>query len=148
LPITLDPSGRPVELDLAADSAPSLQISADLAGKLRRLILEADALFGARHFDDYHFLLTLSDYVAHFGLEHHQSNDSRVYEKAILDQSPSLGVLAHEYVHSWNGKYRRPAGLLTPDFQEPMQGELLWVYEGLTQYLGYLLAVRSGLWTE
>ena len=148
LPIALDPSGRPVELDLAADSAPSLQISAELTGKLRRLVGEADALFGARHFDDYHFLLTLSDYVAHFGLEHHQSNDSRVYEKAVLDQSPSLGVLAHEYVHSWNGKYRRPAGLVTPDFQEPMQGELLWIYEGLTQYLGYLLAVRSGLWTD
>ena len=95
-------------------------------------------MFGARHFDNYHFLLSLSDYVAHFGLEHHQSNDSRVYEKALVDQSPSLGVVAHEYVHSWNGKYRRPAGLATANFQEPMQGELLWVYEGLTQYLGYV----------
>jgi predicted metalloprotease with PDZ domain len=148
LPISLDASNRPVEIDVAADSAASLEISPELTGKLKRLVTEADAMFGARHYDTYHFLLSLSDYVAHFGLEHHQSNDSRVYEKALLDQSPNLGVLAHEYVHSWNGKYRRPAGLATPDFQAPMQGDLLWVYEGLTQYLGYVLAARSGLWTE
>jgi predicted metalloprotease with PDZ domain len=148
LPVPLDSAARPVELDLAADSAPSLQISGALTGKLKALVAEADALFGARHYDDYHFLLSLSDYVAHFGLEHHQSNDSRVYERAIVDQSPNLGVLAHEYVHSWNGKYRRPAGLATPDFQTPMQDELLYVYEGLTQYLGYVLAARSGLWSE
>jgi predicted metalloprotease with PDZ domain len=105
-------------------------------------------MFGARHFDNYHFLLTLSDRVQHFGLEHHQSNDSRVPESAVLQQSTSLGVMAHEYVHSWNGKHRRPAGLATPDFQQPMVGELLWVYEGLTQYLGYVLAARSGLWAD
>jgi predicted metalloprotease with PDZ domain len=85
--------------------------------------------------------------VAHFGLEHHQSNDSRVAENS-LTQPNSIGVVAHEYVHSWNGKFRRPAGLATPDFQQPMNGELLWVYEGLTQYLGYLLAERSGIWSE
>ena len=104
-------------------------------------------MFGARHYNDYHFLLTLSDHVAHFGLEHHQSNDSRIPENA-LSQPNSIGVVAHEYVHSWNGKYRRPAGLATPDFQQPMAGDLLWVYEGLTQYLGYLLAERSGIWSE
>ncbi|HEY8885729.1 MAG TPA: M61 family peptidase, partial [Chloroflexota bacterium] len=148
LPISLDASSRPVEIDVAADSGASLEISPELTAKLKRLVAEADVMFGARHYTNYHFLLSLSDHVAHFGLEHHQSNDSRVYEKALLDQSPSLGVVAHEYVHSWNGKYRRPAGLSTPDFQTPMQGDLLWVYEGLTQYLGYVLAVRSGLWTE
>ena len=97
-----------------------------------------------------HFLLTLSDHVAHFGLEHHQSNDSRVAERALIDEMQgrlALGVLPHEYVHSWNGKYRRPAGLATPNPQTPMQGEMLWVYEGLTQYYGNVLAVRSGLWT-
>jgi predicted metalloprotease with PDZ domain len=146
--IPLDTSDRPVELDLAADSAGSLAMSPGLVEKAQRLVIEADALFGARHFDSYHFLLSLSDNVAHFGLEHHQSNDSRVYEKAVLDESPSLGVIAHEFVHSWNGKFRRPSGLATPNFQEPMRGDLLWVYEGLTQYLGYVLAVRSGLWTD
>jgi predicted metalloprotease with PDZ domain len=146
--IPLDTSDRPVELDVAADSAPALAFSPGLIGKARQLVVEADALFGARHFDSYHFLLSLSDHVAHFGLEHHQSNDSRVYQRAVVDESPSLGVLAHEFVHSWNGKFRRPSGLATPNFQEPMRGDLLWVYEGLTQYLGYVLAVRSGLWTE
>jgi predicted metalloprotease with PDZ domain len=143
-----DKADRPVFLDVAADSAASLAMSPALTEKVRRLVVEADALFGARHFDRYHFLLSLSDHVAHFGLEHHQSNDSRVYEHAFLDESPRLGVLAHEFVHSWNGKFRRPSGLATPNFQEPMRGDLLWVYEGLTQYLGYVLAVRSGLWTE
>jgi len=105
-------------------------------------------MFGARHYNNYRFLLTLSDRVEHFGLEHHQSNDSRVPENSVQSQAPSLGVMSHEYVHSWNGKYRRPAGLATPDFQQPMVGELLWVYEGLTQYLGYVLAARSGLWGD
>jgi len=146
--IPLDTSDRPVELDAAADSPSALAFSPALTGKLRQLVVEADALFGARHFESYRFLLSLSDHVAHFGLEHHQSTDSRVYQRAVVDESPSLGVLAHEFVHSWNGKFRRPSGLATPNFQEPMRGDLLWVYEGLTQYLGYVLAVRSGLWTE
>ena len=146
--IPLDTSDRPVELDVAADSPGALAFSPGLVEKARRLVVEADGLFTARHFETYHFLLTLSDHVAHFGLEHHQSSDSRVYEHAVLDESPALGVLAHEFVHSWNGKFRRPSGLATPNFQEPMRGDLLWVYEGLTQYLGYVLAVRSGLWSE
>ncbi len=144
------PLGRNVQLDLAADSAVALDISPELTARLRQLVAEADALFGARHFENYHFLLTLSDHVAHFGLEHHQSNDSRVPERTLLEETLgrlSLGVLPHEYVHSWNAKYRRPAGLATPDFQAPMKGGLLWVYEGLTQYLGNMLAARSGLWT-
>ena len=141
-------SSRPIQVDLVADSAGSLEAPADLITKWKRLAQEADAMFGARHYNTYHFLLTLSDRVAHFGLEHHQSNDSRVPENSVLTQSNALGVMAHEYVHSWNGKYRRPAGLATPDFQEPMVGDLLWVYEGLTQYLGYVLAARSGMWSE
>jgi predicted metalloprotease with PDZ domain len=145
------PLGKPdVELDIAADSAAALAIAPEQVEQLRKLVEQADALFGARHFDRYRFLLTLSDHVAHFGLEHHQSNDTRFGERALLDETLrrlSIATLSHEYVHSWNGKHRRPAGLATPNFQEPMQGELLWVYEGLTQYLGYLLAARSGLWT-
>jgi len=140
-------SSRPVEAVLVGDTAASVDISSDLTAKWKRLVQEADAMFGARHYNNYRFLLTLSDRVAHFGLEHHQSNDSRVPENSLTQQN-SIGVVAHEYVHSWNGKYRRPAGLATPDFQQPMLGDLLWVYEGLTQYLGYVLAERSGIWSE
>ena len=146
--VPLDTSSSPIEVDLVADSAGSLDAPADLTQKWKRLVQEADAMFGARHFSTYHFLLTLSDRVEHFGLEHHESNDSRVPENAVVGQTASLGVMAHEFVHSWNGKYRRPLGLATPDFQQPMTGDLLWVYEGLTQYLGNVLAVRSGLWTD
>jgi predicted metalloprotease with PDZ domain len=140
-------SSRPVEAVLVGDTSASIDIPNDLTAKWKRLVQEADAMFGARHYNNYRFLLTLSDRVAHFGLEHHQSNDSRVPENALTQQN-SIGVVAHEYVHSWNGKYRRPAGLATPDFQQPMIGDLLWVYEGLTQYLGYVLAERSGIWSE
>ena len=140
-------SSRPVEAVLVGDTSASIDIPNELTAKWTRLVREADAMFGARHYNNYHFLLTLSDRVAHFGLEHHQSNDSRVPENS-LTQENSIGVVAHEYVHSWNGKYRRPAGLATPDFQQPMIGDLLWVYEGLTQYLGYVLAERSGIWSE
>jgi predicted metalloprotease with PDZ domain len=145
--VPLDGSSRPVEAALVGDTAASIDIPNDLTAKWKRLVQEADAMFGVRHYSNYHFLLTLSDRVAHFGLEHHQSNDSRVSENSLREQN-SIGVVAHEYVHSWNGKYRRPAGLATPDFQQPMIGDLLWVYEGLTQYLGYVLAERSGIWSE
>ena len=99
-------SSRKVYADLVGDTPSSIDISADLANKWKRLVQEADAMFGARHYNDYHFLLTLSDHVAHFGLEHHQSNDSRIPENSLTQQN-SIGVVAHEYVHSWNGKYRR-----------------------------------------
>ena len=145
--VPLDTSSRPVEADLVGDTANAIDIPNDLTQKWKRLVQEADAMFGARHYTNYHFLLTLSDRVAHFGLEHHQSNDSRVNENSLSQQN-SIGVVAHEYVHSWNGKFRRPAGLATADFQQPMVGDLLWVYEGLTQYLGYVLAERSGIWSE
>ncbi|MDT5268931.1 MAG: hypothetical protein QOH49_1117 [Acidobacteriota bacterium] len=144
-------SGKPsVEIALAADSAAALEASPQFTNAMRKLVAEARALCGAEHYEHYTFLFTLSDRVAHFGLEHHQSNDSRVAERALLDETQgrlALGVLPHEYFHSWNGKYRRPTGLATSDFQKPMQGELLWVYEGLTEYYGNVLAARSGLWT-
>ena len=148
IPLAANPSN---EIDIAADNRADLEISAELTTTLKRVVTEAVSLFGATHYTHYHFLLTLSDHTAHFGLEHHESNDSRVAERALLDgalRDVSLGVLPHEFVHSWNGKYRRPAGLATPNYQEPMKGELLWVYEGLTQYLGNLLSARSGLWTQ
>ena len=95
--------------------------------------------------------MTLSDHVAHFGLEHHESSDDRVKETTLIDddQWRSRGdLLTHEMTHSWNGKFRRPSGLATPDFEKPMDGALLWVYEGLTQYLGEVLAARSGIWSQ
>ena len=142
--------GKRVVLDMAADSPANLAIPADLLDGYKRLVKEADALFGARHFDNYHFLLTLSDRVAHFGLEHHQSSDDRVYERSFADpdrRALMVGLLPHEYVHSWNGKFRRPADLMPDDFAAPIDSSLLWVYEGLTQYLGWVLAGRSGLRT-
>ncbi|MFI5111381.1 MAG: M61 family metallopeptidase [Terriglobales bacterium] len=152
--VPLSPAGeeRPAELDVAADSAAAIDISANVENHLRNLVAEAGVLFGARHYRDYHFLLSLSDHVAHFGLEHHESNDSRTSERALIDDGlrrVAFGdLLPHEYTHSWNGKYRRPVGLATPDFEQPMKGELLWVYEGLTEYFGKLLAARCGIWPE
>jgi predicted metalloprotease with PDZ domain len=138
------------EIDLVADSAAALIAPADLAPLYGNLVAETGALFGSRHYRDYHWLVTLSDKVAHFGLEHHESSDDRTDEPTLGDAGRRrnlAGLLAHEFAHSWNGKYRRPAGLVDPDYHEPMRGNLLWVYEGLTEYLGYLLPARSGLWT-
>ncbi|MFZ0801867.1 MAG: M61 family peptidase, partial [Terriglobales bacterium] len=130
------------EMDIAADSAAALDAPAEVLDDYKAVTDQAFKLFGARHFRDYHFLYSLSDHVAHFGLEHHESNDSRVDERGLVDPEHRLldaGLLTHEYVHSWNGKYRRPADLATPDYEKPMQTDLLWVYEGLTSYLGDLL---------
>jgi predicted metalloprotease with PDZ domain len=147
--VPLNPGGRPPAfLDMAADSREALEITPGERAAMERLVSEAGALFGARHYRDYHFLLTLSDHTAHFGLEHHESSDDRVYERMLIDQDLwkfHSNLLPHEYVHSWNGKYRRPAGLATGDFARPMRGEMLWVYEGLTQYLGFVLGARSGV---
>jgi len=140
----------PQELDIAADSAGALEAPPEVFDHYKNLTDQAKKLFGAQHFRDYHFLYSLSDHVAHFGLEHHESNDSRSAERALIDPGQRLlaaGLLSHEYVHSWNGKYRRPAGLSTPDYQKPMQDDLLWVYEGLTSYLGDVLSARSGIRT-
>ncbi|HVB36301.1 MAG TPA: hypothetical protein VND42_03590 [Candidatus Acidoferrales bacterium] len=149
--IQLTPGQTPShEIDMAADGPEALEMPAETQESYKRLVAETGALFGSRHYRDYHFLLTLSDNVAHFGLEHHESSDDRVDERTMI--SPALRItnadlLPHEFTHSWNGKFRRPAGLATPDYNTPMKGDLLWVYEGLTQYLGTILCARSGLWT-
>jgi len=138
------------EMDIAADSAAALDVPQDVWEHYKSLVDQAGKLFGAQHYRDYHFLYSLSDHVAHFGLEHHESDDSRVDERSLVDETArkvAAGLLPHEYVHSWNGKYRRPADLATPDYQVPMQTDLLWVYEGLTSYLGDTLTARSGLLT-
>ena len=136
------------ELDLAADSAAALDGPPDFFEHQRNLAAQAQKLFGTYHYPNYHFLYSLSDHVAHFGLEHHASDDSRVDERGIVDPAKRklfAGLLPHEFVHSWNGKFRRPADLTTPDYQKPMQTDLLWVYEGLTSYLGDLLSARSAI---
>ncbi|HEY6330496.1 MAG TPA: M61 family peptidase [Blastocatellia bacterium] len=141
-----------VEIDIAADSVAALAVPQELIEDYKRLVSEAYALFGAHHYRHYHFLLTLSDYLSFNGVEHHESSDDRATERMFLDSASfveNAALLPHEYTHSWNGKYQRPAGLATSDYQEPMKGNLLWVYEGLTQYLGdVLLTGRSGLMNE
>ena len=149
--VPLNPGQNPpVELDVAADSAIALEPPPEVWEHYRNLVKQAGLLFGATHYNDYHFLFTLSDHVAHFGLEHHESNDSRIAERTLIDPELRIAdatLLPHEYVHSWNGKFRRPADLTTSDYQQPMQDDLLWVYEGMTEYWGEILAARSGLWT-
>jgi predicted metalloprotease with PDZ domain len=148
---TLELGGTPpVHLHLAADSTSALAVPPSTEAALRNLVAEAAALFGAAHYGEYHFLWTLSDQIDYQGIEHHESSDNRTAERALIDEplrrAFDVGtLLPHEYVHSWNGKYRRPVGLATGNYDAPMRGELLWVYEGLTEYLGLVLATRSGL---
>jgi predicted metalloprotease with PDZ domain len=137
-------------IDMVSESDSSLVMTAADEAAYRKLVAETGALFGARHYLEYHFLLTLSDEAGHHGVEHHQSSDNSVRERTLLEPDLRLteaGLLPHEFAHSWNGKYRRPAGLATRNYQDPMVGDLLWVYEGLTEYLGEVLTARSGLWT-
>jgi predicted metalloprotease with PDZ domain len=140
----------PHRLNVVADSAAALEMKPEDLARFSQLAGEEQALFGAHHYRKYDFLLTLSEQVAHFGLEHHESSDNRAPERMLIDEELRkgwAGLLPHEMVHSWNGKYRRPADIATPDFHQPMQTELLWVYEGLTTYLGEVLTARSGLYT-
>jgi predicted metalloprotease with PDZ domain len=135
-------------MDLVADSDADLAMKPEDLAAYKKLVAETGALFGARHYRHYDFLFTLSDQVGGHGLEHHESNDSSASERTLLDPDLHLifaDLLPHEFAHSWNGKYRRPAGLATRNYQQAMVGDLLWVYEGLTDYLGFLLAERSGL---
>ncbi len=137
-------------LSVAADSKEALEISPEVLAHYNQLVREAHALFGSHHYREYHFLYALSEHLAYFGLEHHESSDNRYKERVFLDSDLRLAqadLLPHEFAHSWNGKYRRPADLTSAPFVEPMKTDLLWVYEGLTQYLGYVLAARSGLLT-
>ena len=150
--IDLTPPGERIhhEIDIVADSEMALGMSPEIQKEMTNLVAEAGKLFGSRHYREYRFLLTLSDHVAHFGLEHNECNDSRLPERVLLSPNAGLplgGLLAHEYAHSWSGKFRRPADLATPDYEVPMKDDLLWDYEGFTDFVGPLLAARSGLWT-
>lgn len=148
--LSLSSTGPMHELDIMADTTAALELKPETLTGLRSMVQEAYALFGARHYRSYQFLVTLSDHGGSEGLEHHESSEDGVGEKAFTEELELLDfaeLMGHEYAHSWNGKYRRPEGLATPDFDQPMKGELLWVYEGLTQYLGKVLPARSGLWS-
>ena len=136
-------------LHLFADSDAALEIRPETKAAFRKLIAEGTALFGSYHYRTYDFLLTLSDHITSFGHEHHESSDNRLPERSLIDDAllnSNAGLLPHEYVHSWNAKYRRPLGLVRDDYQQPYETDLLWVYEGLTSYLGKILTSRSGLW--
>ncbi len=150
--IALSPAG-PIQhyIDAVADGDAALELSQATIDQYKKLVAETGALFNARQYREYHFLLTLSDHTAHFGLEHHESSDDRVAERTMIDDDARWlagSLLPHEMTHSWNGKYRRPKGLATPDYQQPMEGDLLWVYEGMTDYWGNILAARTGIWNK
>jgi predicted metalloprotease with PDZ domain len=149
--IDLAPGQQPPHvIHIAADGPQALAANADEVQHLRQLVAETGALFGARHYRRYDFLLTLSDHLPPDGVEHHESSDNRTPEALFLDpdiRESQMDLLSHEFTHSWNGKYRRPAGLVATDYQTPLKGDLLWVYEGLTQYYGVMLTARSGFWT-
>ena len=150
--IDLDPGGRSrVTLNLMADEAYQLEMTPAQLQAHRNLVAQADRLYGARHYDHYDMLLALTDRMGGIGLEHQRSseNGSNPRYFADWDKLPTArDLLPHEYTHSWDGKYRRPADLWTANFNVPMRGSLLWVYEGQTQYWGYILAARSGLLTK
>lgn len=148
VPLATDPV--PVEMDIAGETEDSIKYSPETLLWWKNLVTQANLAFGAHHYRKYRFLLTVSDDGGSEGLEHHESSEDGVGEKALSDRLEMLDLgdlLSHEYTHSWNGKYRRPASLTTPDFEQPMRGDLLWVYEGLTQYLGHVFPARSGVWT-
>jgi predicted metalloprotease with PDZ domain len=135
-------------LDVVSDEPQDSELRSEFLAEVSNLVRETGAMYASRHYNVYHFLLTLSDVAGGEGLEHGQSSDNGVGEKAFSDATHQLGssdLLAHEFTHSWNGKYRRPGRLYQPDFATAQQGDLLWVYEGMTQYLGNVLAARSGL---
>jgi predicted metalloprotease with PDZ domain len=143
-----DDLGHGVTLNTVADSAKELAVSPEVLAKHRAMVDQAIKLFGSRHFDRYDFLHAVTDRMGGIGLEHHRSSENQNDPGYFIDWQASLAdhnLLPHEFTHSWNGKFRRGADLWTPDFRTPMQDSLLWVYEGQTQFWGYVLEARSGL---
>ena len=149
--VDLNPGGdAPVHLDVVADEPKYLAMTPEQLQVHRNLVTQATKLFGSHHYDHYDFLFSLSDVLAGNGTEHHQSSENGLgtdYFTAWNDAAPDRDLLAHEYTHSWNGKFRRPADLWTPNFNVPMGDSLLWVYEGQTQYWGFILTARAGMWS-
>jgi predicted metalloprotease with PDZ domain len=150
--LDLDPEGPArVWLDIVADKPEQLEIGAPALAAHRALVQQSYRLFGSRHYDHYDFLLGVSDHMSGIGLEHHRSSEDATNANYFTEWEQNFSahdLLAHEFTHSWNGKFRRAADLWTPNFNVPMRDSLLWVYEGQTQYWGFVLAARSGLWTR
>ncbi len=150
--LDLDPGAAvPVHMDIVADRPESLEIKPEALAAHRALVQQAYRLYGAHHYDHYDFLLSLSDQMGGIGLEHHRSSEDGTPPGYFTDwdkTAPTRDLLPHEFTHSWNGKFRRPADLWTPNYDVPMRDSLLWVYEGQTQYWGYVLAARAGLLTR
>ena len=150
--LDLDPGGpAPVHLNIVADRADLLEMKPEQLEAHRALVQQAYKLYGSHHYDHYDFLLALSDHMGGIGLEHHQSSEDATVPTYFTEwekDADTRDLLPHEYTHSWNGKFRRPADLWTPNFNVPMRDSLLWVYEGQTQYWGFVLAARSGLLTK
>lgn len=143
--------GGGVNLNLFGDRADQIDADEDQLRPHRQLVRQAAALFGGRPYDHYEFLLAMSDDLGGIGLEHHRSSENATgpdYFTEWDDYLADHSLLPHEFTHAWNGKYRRPADLWTPNYDVPMRGSLLWVYEGQTQYWGYVLAARAGFWTR
>jgi predicted metalloprotease with PDZ domain len=140
--------GQNVTLNVWADEAKDLDAKPEHIDAHKALVNEAVTLFGSRHFDRYEFLLALTDEMGGIGLEHHRSSENSLDPKTFTDwkdRGSDRGLLPHEIIHSWNGKFRRPDGIWTPDYRTPMQDNLLWVYEGQTSYWDWVLAARSGV---
>ena len=150
--VDLDPGAKtPVHMDIVADAAKYLEITPAQLKVHQNLVQQMYKLYGAHHYDHYDFLFSLSDKMSGNGLEHHRSSEDGVGTDYFTEWDKNAVVrdlLPHEFNHSWDGKYRRPADLWTPNFNVPMQDSLLWVYEGQTQFWGYVMAARSGLWNE
>lgn len=144
-------SERKVFVDIAADVAEAAAVPEAWQERIRRVVDEAGALFGGYPYRSFRFLIALSDQLGNDGLEHRESADIRLAVRALSDDDNRLAygyLIPHEYVHSWNGKFRVPAGLARRDFQAAQTTELLWVYEGFTRYLNWLLAARAGILSE
>jgi predicted metalloprotease with PDZ domain len=145
----LDADGFTNEIDAFADRPSELDLDPKKLDGFKAVVGEMDAIYGARHWKNYHFLLTLSDEMPHNGVEHGSSSDDGTGGDGFTDENRILGtagLLSHEFNHSWDGKYRRPADLATSNFQVPERTELLWIYEGMTEFYGDLVPARAGLW--
>ncbi|HKT32532.1 MAG TPA: peptidase M61 [Gammaproteobacteria bacterium] len=149
--VDLAPAAKtPVHLNLVADAPKYLEITAPQLQAHQALVTQATRLFGSQHYRHYDFLVSLSDQLGRKGVEHHQSSENGTHAEYFTEwdkQAPERDLLPHEYTHSWNGKFRRPADLWTPNFNVPMGDSLLWLYEGQTQYWGFVLTARAGLWS-
>src|SRR5882762_8310944 len=150
--VNLDTPGQPpVRLNVFADRADLLEAKPEHLEAHRALVTQAYRLFNSHHYDHYDFLLALTDRMGGIGLEHHRSSENATAPTFFTewDKIPDTRqLLPHEFTHSWNGKFRRPADLWTANYNVPMRNSLLWVYEGQTQYWGYVLAARAGLLTK